>query len=249
MTSSLPSSTCLLEVGFLGPDFQCTPLFFVALGGSSWAHRNNLFLRHEQHALQKDATGLSTVQYPNCFTDTDRLHEAMQRADPTVHTVFTICPGTTMKVGDMDTNGDCCTNGMMTLFAKSQTTIQCGAHGRSSDKCVLMGGNTQLMAVSSMYKETSIKHAYIKGLTFDNGDFVGVALAARGDITFEDCIFQVCLAVFLSAFEMLPLFVLYAFSLLFTCLCRTFTRQTVSFFKPTLPKAQRGRLSQRKVMT
>lgn len=134
-----------------------------------------------------------TVSAPDCFTNTTLLYHAMVHANPLAHTVYTICPDTVIAIGNLDEENNCCVDGDMGLIVKSQTTIQCGHDGSSDNNCVLTGGNTHVFAAGTTYSgETTVENVHLRGLTFDAAGFVGSALAEKGDITFTDCVFQVC---------------------------------------------------------
>ena len=129
----------------------------------------------------------------------------MEKADPMAHTIYTICPDTVIQVGkpdDDDPAKPCCVDGDMTVFVKSQSTIQCGHDGSSANHCVLTGGYTHVFAAGKKpYSDQEIaENVHFVGLTFDAADFLGVGLAEKGDVTFTDCIFQVGGATFFWRF-------------------------------------------------
>lgn len=154
-------------------------------------------LAQEHPSVRHVAAQQGEIEYaPDCFTDTFSLYQAMVHANPVAHTVYTICPDTVITIGKPDEDGNCCVDGDMSLFVKSQTTIQCGNDGSSDNNCVLTGGNTQVFAAGGTYSgESTMENVHLKGLTFDAAEFLGSALARKGDITFRDCVFQVCVCV------------------------------------------------------
>ena len=137
---------------------------------------------------------LAEIAQPSsgCFTSTKDMFEAMLRADPAQEHVYKICPNTVIDVGSPDDSGDCCINGDYSLFLRTKSTVQCGDFGRVQDNCVLRGGNSQIFYVGTIFGDDMAESVKVKGLTFESAEFVSVALANRGDITFENCLWKVC---------------------------------------------------------
>lgn len=130
-------------------------------------------------------------ELPECFTNTTLLFEAQERKDPFVEQKYIICPNTVMNIGDFDQNFDCCVDGDFSLFVRSRSIIQCGEDGSSANNCTLVGGNTQMFSLGSIYSDVFSTGMIVRGLTFQSADFTSVSLLQQGDITFEDCIFKV----------------------------------------------------------
>lgn len=104
---------------------------------------------------------------------------------------YVICPGTTITIGDFDADGDCCINGDFSFFVRSRSVIKCGDDGKVENNCVITGGNTQIFYVGSVFDDAIAQNVKFQGITFQDASFVSAAMANRGDITFEDCIWQV----------------------------------------------------------
>lgn len=126
-----------------------------------------------------------------CYSNTTVLYQAMLRANSFVETTYILCPNTTFEIGDFDADGDCCVNGMYSLFIRSRSIVKCGEDGKSSNNCVMTGGNTHVFYVGSIFDDALSQDVQVTGLTFDDAKFLATAMANRGDITFTDCIWRV----------------------------------------------------------
>ena len=126
-----------------------------------------------------------------CFTSTFEIFQAMELQNPFVEETYIICPNTIIDIGFLDDNNGCCVNGDYPLYVRSRSTVKCGEDGKASNNCVLRGGNSQLLATNSLFQENLLQGVRVMGITFEAAEFVSAALAARGDITFVDCVWRV----------------------------------------------------------
>lgn len=127
---------------------------------------------------------------PPCFDNTTVLYQAMLRANSFIAEEYILCPDTTITVGDFDADGDCCINGDYSFFIRSRSTIKCGADGRLENNCTIVSGNTHIFYIGAIFDDAVANGVRLQGITFRDAKFISSALANRGDITFDNCVWE-----------------------------------------------------------
>jgi hypothetical protein len=131
-----------------------------------------------------------------CYTNLTELYEQLLEDKYFEQREYTLCPNTTFTIGNIDLDtGFCCIGGQRFLAAAPRTTIKCGEDGKSTNNCIMVGGNLQYSNTAAIWNEPSIPDAVIMGVTFQSTGFLGASLASRGDITFIDCVWEVSIYV------------------------------------------------------
>lgn len=131
------------------------------------------------------------VSFPPCFDNTTVLFQAMLRANSFIQSTYIMCPNSRILIGTDDENNECCIDGDFSIFPRARSTVMCGADGKPSNNCTLVGGNVQVFFVGGFYGDAISSDITIMGMTFEDSDFVSLAAAGRGDLTFVDCIWRV----------------------------------------------------------
>lgn len=170
--------------------FGCFTEFVV--GQTTTAPTSAPTLTYRPTAAPTDVPTLDPLfEAPDCFDNTTVLYQAMLRADSFVAEEYIICPNTFITVGDFDADGDCCVNGDYSFFIRSRSTIKCGVDGRVENNCTIFSGNTHIFYVGAIFDDQVAQNVRVQGITFRSAKFMSGALANRGDITFQDCIWEV----------------------------------------------------------
>ena len=123
----------------------------------------------------------SNFPTPLCFDDWETLDRHVRR-DPSVVTPRThiICPNTVFHIG------------FKALLGLPKTTYQCGDDGKAENNCTVQDGiHSLVMGQSAGFSNQFAPDVLVRGLTFDNPTAGAALLDAKGDITFENCIFRV----------------------------------------------------------
>jgi hypothetical protein len=136
-------------------------------------------------------TAPPTRTTPDCFTSLTDLFEILELASPFVDKEYILCPNTYFDVGFHDEFGECCTGGQMSCYVKSKTHIKCGEDGKSTNNCVIRGGEFQLLVGPQVFEETVTTDVVISGVTWESSENTGMIIAAQGDLTFVDNIIRV----------------------------------------------------------
>ena len=133
-----------------------------------------------------------TQDLPNCYSDTTLLLQAMVNADTTIVTTYSLCSNTVYNIGTLlnTPQGTTLTGGMAPLTARTNSHFICGASGDISNNCVLSGGEVQVISAFSLYQEP-VTNCRFQGFTFSMALQAGAALDNSGDVTFQDCVFEV----------------------------------------------------------
>lgn len=102
--------------------------------------------------------------------------------------IFKMCPNTIFEVGFKRNNlGDCCLDGDVPFWPFSNTLIQCGDEGKSSDNCIVTSGQTQIFSNDRIVHE----NVEFRGMTFRDASLTVGFITEGGKYTFTDCIFEV----------------------------------------------------------
>jgi len=145
------------------------------------------------------AAPVPTIIDFDCYTNTTALLEdvtALNSTQIAEVNVFNLCPNTTFQIGvftlDTDGSSSVMLDGTAPLVLRSNVQYVCGLNGDPADLCVLSGGEVQVLSGFSVFGEETTG-ALLKGITFQNAnsDGAGAVLANEGDVSFEDCIFEV----------------------------------------------------------
>ena len=130
---------------------------------------------------------------PECFDDLDVLDQwVATKAFLTED--FVLCPNTYFQVGTQTGPREpCCANGSAPLTFRQNSRFLCGKDGKSSNNCILKGGQFQAISTVRTFGKEKKLNVRVEGLTFEDGGNAGVLLAAGGDVTFVDCVFRVSL--------------------------------------------------------
>lgn len=128
----------------------------------------------------------------NCYSDTTVLLQDIVNADTSIVTTYSLCGNQVYNIGVLfdDVNGTTLTGGMAPLTARTNTHYICGSTGDVLNNCVLTGGEVQVLSAFTLYQE-EVTNCRLQGFTFSMALQAGAALGNSGDITFQDCIFQV----------------------------------------------------------
>lgn len=132
---------------------------------------------------------LISAQAP-CFSNLNDLSKAIHdKATFTVET-FILCPDTVFNVGFLNSDNGY-DGGDAPIPMRANSKILCGEDGSSANKCVLRGGGYQVIATINLFVGEDPDNVLVSGITFDSPKGNGALLVSPGDITFNDCIFQV----------------------------------------------------------
>ena len=130
------------------------------------------------------------------FTTLSKLGEAMRNDFSAtvagVHTpgpfIYRLCPRVTFELDEFKT-------GKLSYIYPllDGTKIVCGSSGKSSDRCVIQGGDAQVILRESMTEGYSRLETEFHGITFQGSDGLSVAAwdAPETKVTFKDCHWKV----------------------------------------------------------
>ena len=125
-----------------------------------------------------------------CFDDLNEVSARVAAKNGYQVETYTLCPNTVYKIGSAG-SGSIFEDGFPPLTLRQNTRYICGSDGKSSNNCVLSGGQYQLLSMFSTFDYEIKSNIVLKGITFENGQTAGVLLVAPGDVIFDDCIFRV----------------------------------------------------------
>ena len=125
-----------------------------------------------------------------CFADLSEVADRVAAKNGYQVETYTLCPNTIYKIGSTGT-GTIVEGGSPPLTLRQNTRYICGSDGKSSNNCVLTGGQFQLLSLYNAFDFEIKSNIVLKGITFENGQTAGVLLVAPGDVIFDDCIFRV----------------------------------------------------------
>lgn len=172
---------CVVDAQFVAPTVDPTVPPAVAPTNATTAPTQPTF----SPTLDPDLT------FPECYTNSTVIFQAMIRANSFEQNTYVICPNTVLRIGTPDENDVCCIDGDRSIIPRARSTIMCGDDGKASNNCTVTGGNTQVFFVGGYYGDAISPDIVLMGITFEDADFVSVAMAGRSDITFIDCIWTV----------------------------------------------------------
>ena len=136
------------------------------------------------------------------FTSLSKLGEAMRNDFSAivagVHTpgpfIYRLCPRVTFELDEFKT-------GKLSYIYPllDGTKIVCGSAGRSSDRCIIQGGDAQVILRESMTEGYSRLETEFHGITFQGSDGLSVAAWDEPEtkVTFKDCHWKVNMCFFL----------------------------------------------------
>lgn len=127
----------------------------------------------------------------SCYTNLTEIENLVTLKNPFVEETYVLCPNTIFPIGGLDSESVWI--GYMPINVRANSVIQCGVDGKSSNNCTIQGGPVQLLNSLEKFSGENRVGVFLKGLTFEGAVDANVVLAAPGNITFIDCIFQVSL--------------------------------------------------------
>jgi hypothetical protein len=125
-----------------------------------------------------------------CYSNLTTLDVDVKADNPFIQKVYTLCPNTTFDVGFSKSSGECCFDGQRPFSPRSNSRFQCGEDGKSSNGCVLIGGESHILFVEAIADQPGVNIAFA-GITFQDAQLVTFFLGNSGDMTFTDCIIRV----------------------------------------------------------
>lgn len=131
----------------------------------------------------------SPVPKRSCYTNLTEIEDLVKLKDPFVEETYILCPNTIFPIGSF--NSEDVWVGFMPITVRANSIFQCGDDGKSANNCTIKGGSIQLVDTLEKYSNENRVGVLVKGLTFDGAVDSNVLVAAPGNITFIDCIFQV----------------------------------------------------------
>ena len=142
-----------------------------------------------RYALGQDLAPLDTIE---CFDNTTILFDYMEAKDPFTFEEYILCPNTEFKLGVIPgPSATCCVDGMAPIAARANSVVKCGADGKVSNNCVMVGGQFQVLSTFFSFFEYS-NNVGFEGITFKGANFAAILLENDGDIYFKDCLVKVC---------------------------------------------------------
>lgn len=127
-----------------------------------------------------------------CYTNLTEIEDLVKLKDPFILEKYILCPNTIYHISTKSTSdANTTTIGFRTIYTRSNSIYQCGIDGKSSNHCIIRGGDFQLRHEHIFYDYETKVNVVIRGLTFEAAEQGALLLASPGDITFIDCIFRV----------------------------------------------------------
>jgi hypothetical protein len=117
-----------------------------------------------------------------CYTNLTEIELLVKQKNPFALERYILCPNTIYYIGGIEA--------FKPIKLRSYSVFMCGEDGKSSNNCTISGGAFHVLSSLENFSENIVGVA-LQGLTFDDGNDAGILLAAPGDVTFIDCIFQV----------------------------------------------------------
>jgi len=142
--------------------------------------------------ISSDAPTVAPVLSPSkgCFSDLSQVADRVATKNAFQVETYILCPNTVYKIGFIGASG-VTEDGFPALVLRQNTRYICGEDGKSSNNCILTGGQFQLLSTFNSFNQEIKANIQIKGITFQDGESAGALLVAPGDVIFEDCIFRV----------------------------------------------------------
>ena len=126
-----------------------------------------------------------------CYSNLTEIQDLVSLKSPFVVETFILCPDTIYVMGSFDPIGEVQIEGWDPIFTRANSIFQCGDDGKSSNNCVITGGDIQILHEVVTYNKESKDNVVVKGITFEDATVAGIMLAASGEISLIDCIFRV----------------------------------------------------------
>ena len=134
-----------------------------------------------------------SLTFEGCFRSLTEIY-AIEKdlVSPSILRKYILCPSTTYNIGTVNSTGNI-VSGQHPIQLRPNVIYQCGADGNRSNDCHITGGDFGLTSFYGVYDGIyeTVENVLIKGLTFESQKLFSVILEAAGNITFEDCAFQV----------------------------------------------------------
>ena len=125
-----------------------------------------------------------------CYSNLTEIYDLVSLKSPFIVETYILCPDTIYVMGSFDPVGDVNTEGWDPIFTRGNSIFQCGASGKSSNNCIIRGGDIQILHEAITYNKESKDNVVIKGITFEDASSGSIILAS-GHISIIDCIFRV----------------------------------------------------------
>jgi hypothetical protein len=126
-----------------------------------------------------------------CYSNLTEIKDLVGLKSPFIVETYILCPDTIYVMGSFDPIGDVMIEGWDPIITRANSVFQCGDDGKSSNNCVITGGDIQILHEVVTYNKESKDNVVIKGITFEDATSGSIILAASGDISLIDCIFRV----------------------------------------------------------
>ena len=126
-----------------------------------------------------------------CYANLTEVEDLVKLKNPFLVETYILCPNTIYRMGTFDVTTYQIQNGFPPIYTRSNSLYQCGEDGKSSNNCVITGGEYHVFHEYASYNRENKVNVVMKGLTFENASGGGLIIAAPGDIAFIDCIFRV----------------------------------------------------------
>lgn len=112
--------------------------------------------------------------------------------DSSILRTYVLCPDTVYDIGSEYDDYNIALDGdQFLLISRPNMQVLCGENGDSANKCTFMGGSFQVGLMDEFDSGEDISNILVKGVTFQGASIVNVLANGYGDVTLEDCIFQV----------------------------------------------------------
>ena len=166
----------------------------TTVGDGGEGNSNETLLSPTAAAAADNTPTLAPIRFEipdmGCFADLSEVADRVAAKNGYQVETYTLCPNTIYKIGSTGT-GTIVEGGSPPLTLRQNTRYICGSDGKSSNNCVLTGGQFQLLSLYNAFDYEIKSNIVLKGITFENGQTAGVLLVAPGDVIFDDCIFRV----------------------------------------------------------
>jgi hypothetical protein len=126
-----------------------------------------------------------------CYTNLTEIEDLVKLKNPFLLETYILCPNTIYPMGTFDVTTYRIENGSQPIYTRSNSIFQCGEDGKSSNNCIISGGEYHVFHEYVSYGRENKVNVVFKGVTFEDASGGGLIIAAPGDITFIDCIFRV----------------------------------------------------------
>ena len=126
-----------------------------------------------------------------CYSNLTEIEDLVKLKNPFLVETYILCPDTIYQMGTFDSTSFKIVNGSRPIYTRSNSIYQCGVDGKSSNNCIITGGEYHVFHEYTSYNRENKVNVVMKGLTFEDASGAGLIIAAPGDITFIDCVFRV----------------------------------------------------------